>query len=290
MPIRWNRSTLAAAIAFAGALFLSLSAALALGAASRPTPADHRLSPASTSKADKALTSYLRHDVGPLTLAGAQTSKDIQSVNWSGFVDTSKTKGAFSEVSATWSVPTVTCTPEDRMVSDWVGFDGVTDGTVEQTGSTSWCFEGAATYYTWYEMYPAGTAVVGTAVQPGDSISASLVRKGTTYTLSLTDSTTRGNDIHKTLTCSANFCLDKSADWITERPEFSDTGVAPLVDYGTTTFSDATVRSGSTKGVISTFSARPVTMLDSTDTYDLSTPSALNAAGNAFSTTWLDSY
>ncbi len=82
----------------------------------------------------------------------------------------SSTNGTFTKVSGAWTVPTVTCTNEDRITSDWVGLDGFSSSTVEQDGTVSQCFEGQAVYYTWYEMYPAGTIAVGTSVAAGDKI------------------------------------------------------------------------------------------------------------------------
>lgn len=67
-------------------------------------------------------------------------------------------------------MPALTCTAEDRVTSEWVGLDGATDTTVEQDGTASQCFEGTALYYSWYEMYPAGTVEVGMSVAAGDTI------------------------------------------------------------------------------------------------------------------------
>jgi hypothetical protein len=44
-------------------------------------------------------------------------------------------------------------TPTDYS-SFWVGFDGDTTATVEQTGSEADCSSGSPVYYGWYEMYP----------------------------------------------------------------------------------------------------------------------------------------
>lgn len=51
------------------------------------------------------------------------------------------------------------------------------------------CCRGAAYYYTWWEMYPANAIqVVGSTLHAGGSITASVVRIGTSYTLKVTDS------------------------------------------------------------------------------------------------------
>jgi hypothetical protein len=215
----------------------------------------------------------------------------VGSYNWSGYANSSSTAQEFSAVSGSWKVVPVTCTKEDRIVASWVGIDGYNDGTVEQLGTMAQCFEGTAQYYTWYEMYPSGSVVVGSTVQPGDKITASVKRSGTSYALKLTDATTSGNNINVTQTCAASTCLDQSAEWIVERPSYS-TGIVPLAEFDTPiSFTSASEKAGGKTYTISTGpSPAQIFMVDSTDSYDLATPSALNAAGNAFSVTWDNSY
>ena len=150
--------------------------------------------------------------------------------------DTSTTHGAFSRVSGAWTTPKVVCTAEDTITSEWVGIDGANSTTVEQDGTIGWCFEGKPTYFTWYEMYPAGTIEVGKTLQPGDKITAVVARTGTTYKLTVVDSTRTGDNVSKTATCAATTCVDTSDEWIAERSSFS-IGIAPLADYGTWTLS-----------------------------------------------------
>ena len=216
----------------------------------------------------------------------------VGSFNWAGYVDTSTKNGAFTSVSANFVVPKLTCTAEDRIVSIWVGLDGFTDGTVEQDGASGQCFGGTALYYTWYEMFPAGTVVIGSGtVKAGDHIAASVNRSSTNYTLAVTDSTTSGNSGTTTQSCAAATCLAKNAEWVVERPAFSTTGIVPLAQFAKATLTAAKVSGGGKSGVISTFSPTDeITMIDSTQTYPLDTTSALNATGNSFSATWLNSY
>src|SRR5580658_197417 len=170
-----------------------------------------------TASARVALVHYLRADHPQLELARpgrlANTTNE-GSYNWSGYTDTSTTKGKFSSVSGKWSTPAVTCGAEDQIDSDWVGLDGATDGTVEQDGTISWCFEGVPTYFTWYEMYPANTVEVGLSLEPGDSITAKVSRSGTKYTLSVTDATNSANSLSVKAPCARATCLDESAEWV----------------------------------------------------------------------------
>jgi hypothetical protein len=212
-------------------------------------------------------------------------SPNAASYNWSGYADTSTTANYFTSVAGGWVVPKVTCSKEDEIVSDWVGIDGATTGTVEQLGTTAQCFEGTAVYYSWYEMYPAGTTEVGTTVKPGDHISASVVRPSatsTSYTLKLTDATTTGNNIDTTQTCALTTCLDESVEWIAERPSYS-IGIVPMAAFSTFSLSGAKAAGGGKSGVITSFGT-PLDMecVDATDSYALAIPGSLNSSGNAF--------
>jgi hypothetical protein len=183
----------------------------------------------------------------------------------------------------------VTCSAEDQITSDWVGLDGFNSGTVEQLGTISWCFQSKPTYFTWYEMFPAGTVEVGTALKPGDKIAASVTRTGTSYALKLTDSTTTGNNISVTKTCALATCKDTSAEWISERPSFS-TGIVPQAHYNAFKVTSGSVTAnGKTTSIGAGPGVNAVTMIDSTQTYNLNTVTALTG-GNSFSTSWKNSY
>jgi hypothetical protein len=289
-----GRRSLVVAASVAGAVALTATG-LVIGSGSSSVNlsgvrSTHQGAKLLAAEANAAFLKALRHDEAPGTAAARPRSATAVSFyNWSGYADTSATKGAFTRVSGSWKVPSITCTTEDQIVALWVGIDGYSDSTVEQTGTSAQCFQGSAFYYSWYEMYPAATQEFGTTVAPGDSISASVVRSGTKYTVALKDSTHTADSGSATATCKATTCLDTSAEWIAERPEYASTGDVPLVSYGTWTLSAGDVTSGSKSGTISSFKPASITMVDSTDTYSLSTPSALTG-GNSFKTTWDNSY
>jgi acyl-CoA reductase-like NAD-dependent aldehyde dehydrogenase len=105
------------------------------------------------------------------------------------------------------------------------------------------------------------------------------------------DATTTGNNISVTKTCALATCLDTSAEWIVERPEYSSTGIAPFAQVTPTTFTSSTATGGTiTAGAISKFSPTQLEMIDSTATYALDDAGALNAAGTGFGVSWLNSY
>ena len=165
-----------------------------------------------------------------------------------------------------------------------MGIDGYSSGTVEQDGTLAECYEGTASYYTWWEMYPSNDIqTVGDTVKPGDKIAASVIRTGTKYALKLTDSTTAGNNFSKTETCAAATCVDSSAEWIAEAPSGSS-GLYPLPKFTKWTAASDAVSTTAKSGNIKTFTDDEITMASSTDT--MATPSALNSAGTSFSVTW----
>jgi Peptidase A4 family len=214
----------------------------------------------------------------------------VESSNWSGYADNNTKSNTYSKVSAHWNEPEVSCpTDEDQLAAFWVGIDGLTSGTVEQDGTLAQCYEGTAYYYTWWEMYPTNDIqVVGDTVRPGDKIVASVVKSGTSYALKVTDSTTSGNNVSTTQTCSATTCVDSSAEWIGEAPGGSR-GEYPLPDFNKWNVTSASVTSGGTTGTISKFSDDELTMEGDAD-YALATPGALSSGGADFTDSWDNSY
>lgn len=56
-----------------------------------------------------------------------------------------------SSVSASWTQPTATCSRGDQYAAFWIGIDGYSSSTVEQTGTEADCVGNTAEYYAWYE-------------------------------------------------------------------------------------------------------------------------------------------
>jgi hypothetical protein len=204
----------------------------------------------------------------------------VQSTNWSGYADTGS---GFSTVTGNWTEPGVSCTSTTSLAAFWVGIDGYSSSSVEQDGTLIECYRDVAYYYTWWEMYPTNDIqVVGSTLHAGDSITASVVRSGTSYTLKVTDSSRSADSFSTTQTCSG--CANSSAEWIAEAPSGSS-GVYPLPDFGSWTESGAIVKAGSTSGVISSFTDDELTMINSSGATKAQ-PGALNGSGNGFGVTW----
>src|SRR5579862_2270478 len=157
------------------------------------------------------------------------------STNWSGYAVTGS---RYTSVSASWVQPTVNCSVTPTGWSSfWVGLDGDTTNTVEQTGTEADCSSGTAVYSAWYEMYPKYPVNYRDTVAPGDSFSASVTTDGRgDFSLTLTDNTR-----HWSHTTTARLKSAKlgSAEVIAEAPSSSG-GVLPLADFGTANFTAAT--------------------------------------------------
>jgi hypothetical protein len=228
----------------------------------------------------------VRSTVAAPAASGGVTS--FPTYNWSGFADVEGGSNTVSSVSGEWVIPNVQCPGgpyqyQDAFDAQWVGIDGVTDGTVEQLGTATQCFEGVEYYYVWYEMFPAGTVEEGTQAcinynvdcpEPGDRITASVsVTPAGNYTLSLIDFTHPAESFWVTASCPPSTCLDSSAEWIVERPA-TEAGFGivflPLGDFFQAGFSNGTVTSGGRTTDIEGFKDGPVydiPMVDDTASY-----------------------
>ncbi|HMG61493.1 MAG TPA: G1 family glutamic endopeptidase [Streptosporangiaceae bacterium] len=207
---------------------------------------------------------------------GARTTD--QSTNWSGYAATGA-NGAFKSISASWKEPTATCSSRSaQYASFWVGLDGFTSSSVEQTGTDSDCSGRTPQYYGWYEMFPANPVNFTNPVSPGDSFTASVTFSGTaTYTLVLKD-TTKGWT--QTITKNQSGLARSSAEVITEAPS-SSSGVLPLANFGTISYS-ASAANGTS---LASQSPTEIIMIDSSNR-DKDSTSAIGSGG-AFSNTWI---
>lgn len=197
--------------------------------------------------------------------------------NWSGYGDTGS---GFTKVSASWKEPTAKCGSRATLASFWVGIGGFSGTPFVQAGTIAECSGGSPLYFSWWEVDPtAPVQAVGDTVQPGDSITASVTRSGTSYTLKLTDSTTPGNSFSQKETCSG--CNTSSAEWIALAPT-TGSGAAALTNFGTWRATSAKAATSTKSGTISSFTHDEFVLVDASGNI-LAQPGALNSTGNAFS-------
>jgi hypothetical protein len=127
-------------------------------------------------------------------------------------------------------------------------------------------------------MHPADPVYFSNPVEPGDSMSAAVTFSGTeTYTLVLKDST---QDWTQTITENESGMSRSSAEVITEAPS-SESGVLPLADFGTVSYSVSDANGASLGGQNPT----EIIMVDNSGRDKDSTSSI--SSGGAFSNTWI---
>lgn len=137
----------------------------------------------------------------------------------------------FTNITGSWTEPTVTCNSRNDLFAPWVGIDGYGNNTVEQTGVQTDCSSGRPVLSGWYEMYPAAPVYYSNAVSQGDKFTASVVYNGSrSYTLTLSD-TTKGWTQHVTKTITAQ---NTTAEAVIESPTSSYPSFSKLSFTGIT--------------------------------------------------------
>jgi len=231
---------------------------------------------------------------GPMQLHERRSDGTTTSTNWSGYAVTGS---SFTEVQGSWVVPSVTCSVTPNTYSSfWVGLDGYSSNTVEQTGTDSDCEGTTPVYYAWYEFYPQNMFEISSlSIKAGDKMSASVVYSGSEFTVTITDTTTgksytKSSSVHK--------AQRTSAEWIVEAPCCTRRGgILPLADFGTaslgftytsvTSTNDAT-ENGATES-IGAFGSKVwelITMVNGTTGANEAVPSPLSADGSSFQVVW----
>jgi hypothetical protein len=208
------------------------------------------------------------------------------STNWSGYAVNS-TPGSVTTVSSNFIVPTVTGTGT-AYSSAWVGIDGSNSNSVEQTGLEADVYHGVAQYSAWYEMYPSDSVTVNLAIHPNDQIFASVVYANGYFTMTVEDLSDRAGSNTFSISKYAPTLQRSSAEWIEEAPS-SNSGVLPLANFGSATFSNAQATINGATGPINNpawaTEVEAINMVSPAGTLEASTL-ALNAAGTGFTVTY----
>jgi Peptidase A4 family len=211
------------------------------------------------------------------TLSHAPNHKISHSTssNWSGYAVTG---ARYTSVAASWTQPAVNCSVTPTGWSSfWVGLDGDTSSTVEQTGTEADCSSGSPVYSAWYEMYPKFPVTFANRVSAGDQFTGSVTTDGRgNFTLTLVDRTKGWTQTNAAKLKSARL---SSAEVIAEAPSSSG-GVLPLADFGSVGFSSATVNGSALTS--STAGLDPITMVSGSTVK--ATPSKLSSG--SFSISW----
>jgi hypothetical protein len=217
-----------------------------------------------------------------------------ESTNWSGYAVTGTD---FTSARGSWVVPTVDCTTTpNTYAAFWVGIDGWTSDTVEQTGTDSDCDGKTPSYYAWYEFFPAPSILITSiSVTPGDVMAAEVVWKsGTEFVIAIKNETT-GTVFEKAGSVSG--AQRSSAEWIAEAPCCTIRGgILPLSDYGTVDFGQDYSKIAGTNDASNSAVTGPIgnfgadvfqsIMVNGSTEADESVPSALSTDGTSFTVTW----
>lgn len=198
------------------------------------------------------------------TSAAANTAPCWASSNWSGYALSETTPSglscvpasetAYTSVSATWTVPTVTGSSSRGRSSSstysavWTGIDGFSNDDLIQSGTEQNYIGGRASYAAWWEILPAAeTTIPSITVDPGDQVTVTISKETSAITspttcsagqwlITLTDNGSSSHTAQKEFaTCQSYSGPGASAEWIVEAPEVNGR-IASLADYGTATF------------------------------------------------------
>jgi len=231
------------------------------------------------------------HQLGAAPLVGSPLAGAslYYSYNWAGYFaqNTSpNVNNTVTKVWGTWVQPTINCANgKTAIMAMWVGIDGATDGTVEQTGSIGQCVKSVASYYVWWELYPKN------AVQP---ISTVALAAGDTVTASVTALTSGAfkmtiavgaSSFTKTAKQSGT-ALRADAECVVERPSGSS-GLFNLAKFTTASFSVCGATISGHSGSIESFGqVGKIDMVNNADTKIIAKTTNAGKKG-AFSVDWL---
>lgn len=214
---------------------------------------------------------------------------------WAGYAVTGTD---FTYVQGSWRVSAVDCTQTpNSFSSEWVGIDGWSSDTVEQTGTDADCIGKNPFYYVWYEFYPVDTIVISdVSITPGDRFSAWVSYDGDKlYTVSITNETTGQSFSTQVAFAGAGGPVPErnSAEWIEEMdgPQLADFGTDRFGEFYTHAAggSNSATDSG-VSGIISDFGDGVQLAISTKDGANggpnTAVPSPLDADGASFKVTW----
>lgn len=213
------------------------------------------------------------------SIPSTQTISDVTS-NWSGYASTG---GTYTSVSGSWSVPQVTGNGYTSADATWIGIGGITGSDLIQVGTQNVVDpSGQVTTSAFYELLPDYSInLAGVTVNPGDSITASIVETSANYwTIRLVDNSNGGvydNEVYYASSLS-------SAEWIEEDPSDGADQEIPLDNFGTIDFTSGLTTDNGNTVSISNSNAQTISMVNELD-QPLDTISSLDGTGSNFTIT-----
>jgi peptidase A4-like protein len=167
------------------------------------------------------------------------------STNWAGYTiaDTGATPVSFTQVTATWKQPALSCGAGAAGSAVWVGLGGANAGAggLVQIGTNANCNAGKSRYFAFYEVTPApGVGVKNFGINAGDTIIVAVVfGKGNVVGFRMENLT---RNLAFAIGVPASPVARRSAEWIIEAPAAcrgSVCGQADLANFGSVSFTKA---------------------------------------------------
>ncbi|KAI0824360.1 acid proteinase [Trametes gibbosa] len=182
------------------------------------------------------------------------------STNWAGAVLVANT-ATYQSVTGTFTIPT----PREpsggsgtHSASAWVGIDGDTCGSaILQTGIDFTISGGRASFDAWYEWFPDfAHDFSGISLSAGNSITVTVTATSRTGGTATIVNHSTGQQVSHSFSGQPALCQE-NAEWIVEDFEEGG-GLVPLANFGTVTFTGASV--GTSSGTLSPSGATIIDM------------------------------
>jgi hypothetical protein len=237
--------------------------------------------------------------LGSHAVAGARGDVEATS-NWAGYAVTAADPSAptaFTGVSGTWKVPALRCgeSDDDSHAAFWVGLGGYVQGTqaLEQIGTWADCnLQGPPSYFAWYELLPGPALSFALAIEPGDTLKATVAvdtQQHVTLTL-------RNLTRHTVASVRQRFQMVdlSSAEWVAEAPTYCDLtsftcGVAQLANFGSVAMSNLQATANGKSGSVTSplWTSTPLEIHPTSgNTVGTCTPTNLAGNGASFRVSW----
>jgi len=201
-----------------------------------------------------------------------------ESRNWSGYV---ATKGTYTSVTGTWTVPQPTSSGVSSSAATWVGIGGAGSRDLIQAGTEEIVSGGGQVRYgSWIELLPQASHTVSLSVGPGDSVTATITQQSQGQWLISIKNNTSGKSYQTNVQYASSL---SSAEWIEEAPSGGNR-VVPLENFGTVQFTSGSAVKDGKQVSIAQSGARPITMYGNGN-QTLASPSVLSSDGGSFSVT-----
>jgi hypothetical protein len=217
-----------------------------------------------------------------------QAQSTFHSLNWSGYA-VARTGVTFRSIRATFYVPYLTCRfSHNSLSSHWVGFDGISDNTVEQDGFEADCHGYRPFYRAWWELFPKPETRIKLKIAGGDSITAAVSYRRSTrrFTFTISDNTTH-RSFRIARRCQVR-CRRSSAEVISEAPTLltaSGPQLARLADYEAASYASIAIAdSGGARGGIASRRWNRLKIVQKNGTVLVARPTPLH--GREFDSYW----